>query len=195
MVFNIIDNKLTLTKSINELDSFVLDIVQVLSKYTDYVIVSGYVAIFFGRSRATEDVDMFIKEISSDSFRLLYDEFVRAGYDFTVSDAVDLYDSYLSDGLAINLWRKDFPLMRMEIKFARKPFQRQILRERIQVTFDGHVLYFSPIEAQVAYKRTILRSDKDIEDALHLERVFHLSVEKIKYYKDLLLFYEKSDQN
>jgi len=44
-------------KVINALDEFVLNFVSILEKFTDYVIVSGYTAILFGRSRGTEDID------------------------------------------------------------------------------------------------------------------------------------------
>jgi len=48
--------KIKLDKPINELDKFVLHFIKILEKHVDYVIISGYVAIPLGRSRATEDV-------------------------------------------------------------------------------------------------------------------------------------------
>ena len=52
-------NKIILDKEVNELDRFVVRFIRVLEKYSDYVIISGYVSILFGRSRATEDIDIF----------------------------------------------------------------------------------------------------------------------------------------
>ena len=43
-------------KIMTALDEFVLDFLKILEKYTDYVIVSGYVVVLFGRARGTEDV-------------------------------------------------------------------------------------------------------------------------------------------
>jgi len=46
-------------KVVNRLDEFVLTFTSVLDRMKiNYVIVSGYVAIVFGRSRATEDIDI-----------------------------------------------------------------------------------------------------------------------------------------
>jgi hypothetical protein len=57
-----IDEKtIKLDKEINALDRFALDFIAAVEKYTKYVIICGYVAILFGRSRGTEDVDMFLQ--------------------------------------------------------------------------------------------------------------------------------------
>ena len=51
------EGKIILDKQLNNLDKFVFDFVSLLE---DYVIVSGYVSILLGRSRATEDVDLLV---------------------------------------------------------------------------------------------------------------------------------------
>ncbi|MBI2141461.1 hypothetical protein HYU16_03480, partial [Candidatus Woesearchaeota archaeon] len=50
------DKTIKLDKVLNELDKFVLKFIKILEKHADYVIVSGYVSILFGRSRSTEDI-------------------------------------------------------------------------------------------------------------------------------------------
>jgi RecA-family ATPase len=57
-------------KVVSKLDLFVIDFIKILEKYTDYVIVSGYVSILFGRSRGTEDIDIFIEKIDFKKFKL-----------------------------------------------------------------------------------------------------------------------------
>ncbi len=47
-------------KILNVLDIFTLDFLKVLKKFSSYVVVSGYVSILLGRSRASEDIDMLI---------------------------------------------------------------------------------------------------------------------------------------
>jgi len=47
-------------RQLSQLDLFVCRILDILTDYTSYVIVSGYVAILFGRSRSTEDIDIII---------------------------------------------------------------------------------------------------------------------------------------
>ena len=49
------------------------------------------------------------------------------------------------------------------------------------------------IESQIAYKRYILKSEKDLEDARHLEIVFpKIDKEKVLYYKQ---FFEHEFEN
>ena len=49
------------------------DLINILEKYADYVIIAGYGSIFFGRARATEDIDLFIKRIPYAKFKKMYD--------------------------------------------------------------------------------------------------------------------------
>jgi len=167
--FKIVNNELTIAKTITKLDQFAFDVIDVLKKYTNYVIISGYVSIFFGRSRATEDIDMFIDEIKYDKFLKMYNEFIAKGFEFTIDNPAKLYNDYL---------------LRMEIKIARKTSQKLILNNPIKVNVNDREIFFSKIESQIAYKRYISASEKDLEDARHLEIVFEdIDKEKIKYYK------------
>lgn len=75
----------------------------------------------------------------------------------------------------------------MEVKFARKLVDVKSLSENLKViTPFGHV-YVSYLEPQIAFKRACLGSDKDLEDARHLEQVFEgkIDKEKIKNYQAL----------
>ena len=182
--FKILDNKLTINKSITKLDQFALDVIGIIKKYTKYVIISGYVSIFFGRARATEDIDMFISEFPYEEFTKMYDEFVEKGFEFTIDNPNDLYFEYLLNKTPINIWRKGFPLLRMEIKLSRKPSQNQVLLNPIRIQLNEKEILFADIESQIAYKRYIAKSEKDLEDARHLEIVFEdIDKEKIKYFK------------
>lgn len=184
--FEVQDNNIRIDRQVTKLDQFVLDIVKIIEGHAKYVIISGYVGIFFGRARATEDVDMFIEEISFEKFKSLYNELIEKVYELTVDDAQELYDYYLKDGISINIWKDNFPLLRMEVKFALKKTQKLVLDSRMQVYLNENQLYFANIESQIAYKKYILKSPKDLEDAYHLELVFpKLNKEKIIYYKQL----------
>jgi hypothetical protein len=184
--FKVIDNELTIKKTITKLDQFAFDVIDIIKKYTNYVIISGYVSIFFGRSRATEDIDMFIDEIPYDKFLEMYNEFTAKGFEFTINNPADLYNEYLMKNSPINIWRKNLPLLRMEIKIAKKPSQKIVLNNPIKVNIGTKIIFFGQIESQIAYKRYISKSEKDLEDARHLEIVFEdINKEKIKYYKDI----------
>ena len=70
------DGEIKLNRELSELDKFALNFLSILEKYTKYVVVSGYVAILLGRTRATDDIDVFIKPLSKDEFFRLYNEFL-----------------------------------------------------------------------------------------------------------------------
>lgn len=172
-------------KVVTKLDEFVLESVSIIERFTQYVIISGFVSIFFGRARGTEDVDLFIEDPGYHHFEKLYDDFEKDGFECT-AEKTGAYKDYLKDNIPICFWRKNLPLMRIEMKIASKPSQRLQLKDRIRVEFDGHAIWMSVIEAQIAYKRYIARSDKDLQDARHLEIVFaHHDPEKVKNYKAL----------
>ena len=77
---NFLDKKtIKLERVTNELDHFVLKFVHIVEKYIPYCIVSGYLAILFGRSRATEDIDMFIKKMPKESFSKMYEDLKKHG--------------------------------------------------------------------------------------------------------------------
>lgn len=192
--FKIINNELTINKEITKLDQFAFDVIGIIKKYTKYVIISGYVSIFFGRSRATEDIDMFIEEMPYEKFLKMYDEFVSKGFEFTIDNASELYHSYLKNNDPINVWRKNLPLLRMEIKVAKKPGQMIVIKNPFKVHVNDKEILFGQIESQIAYKRFISCSEKDMEDARHLEIVFEgLDKERIIYYKNI--FEKDEDKN
>jgi len=186
--FEVVNNELRIKKNLTKLDLFVIDSLRILSKYVDYVIISGYVSIFFGRARATEDVDIFINDISQIDFKRFYNESMEDGYEFNVDNPDDLYNEYLYDNISINMWKKNLPLIRLEIKLANKSSQKSVIKNKIKIFYNSDYLYFSPIEYQIAYKKLILKSDKDLEDARHLEIVFkNLNKKTIEEYGNLAL--------
>jgi hypothetical protein len=69
-------------KVVTALDRFVASVTEIIKRYTDYVIVSGYVAILFGRARGTEDIDLFIDYMDKDMFRSFFEEILARGFYF-----------------------------------------------------------------------------------------------------------------
>ncbi len=92
-----------LEKRTTLLDRFVLDFLRVLEPRTPYVIVSGYVAILFGRSRGTEDVDILIPRLENDTFVGLYNALLREGYEFLNAEEVDGLFDMLSQKMGIRV--------------------------------------------------------------------------------------------
>ena len=51
---------IVINRDLTELDLFVRKFLDVLKKYSDYLIVSGFVSISAGRARGTEDIDILV---------------------------------------------------------------------------------------------------------------------------------------
>ncbi len=174
-------------KVISKLDSFVIDFINILKKYTDYVVVSGYVSILFGRSRGTEDIDVLIKKIDMDTFLKLHKELTGKNYWFlNAENPVELY-GMLEEKLAIRIAVKDTVIPNIEVKFVKSGLDTVSLNEHNVVKIDRESINISPIELQIAFK-LYLGSDKDIEDAVYLYDIFtkHLNKIKLKQYMNTL---------
>jgi hypothetical protein len=69
MDFDYSHKELSLKKKLNSLDRFTLKFTDILNNADiDYVLISGYVSILFGRSRSSEDIDIFIEKLDYDRF-------------------------------------------------------------------------------------------------------------------------------
>lgn len=159
-------------KIITALDRFVIGFVRLLEEHNiKYVIVSGYVAILFGRARGTEDIDILVERMDASGFLSLYKSAIERGYDFlNPEDATGLYEM-LCERLGIRAAEKDTVIPNMEMKFAKDDFDRYALYHRLEAVFNGERIYISPIELQIPYK-LYLGSEKDIEDAIYLWDIF-----------------------
>ena len=164
-------------KIITSLDRFVLDFIGLLGSQTGYVIVSGYVAILFGRSRGTEDVDILLPRLEGAAFGNLHDQLLKQEYEFlNAEDAPGLFDM-LVHGMGIRVAQKGRVIPNIELKFLKDETDRQVFRDRVEVNFSGSAVCISPIEIQIAYK-LYLGSEKDVEDALYLWEIFREDLDK-----------------
>jgi len=109
--------KIRLDKVENELDKLVLDFVKILEKHAKYVIVSGYVAILFGRNRASEDVDIFVEKFPD--FEKFMEEILMNNY-WIVNEDPEAALSMLEEGLAIRVAKKNTFEPNFEIKFPKR---------------------------------------------------------------------------
>lgn len=180
-------------RELNELDKFVLDFVDILKKHVDYVIISGYVFILLGRSRATEDVDIFIKKIPMEKFFALYNELKKKGFWCLNSEKAEQIFDYLNDSLAVRFARKGRAVPNFEVKFPKRKIDEETFNDFITVILPKGKLKISSLERQIAFKKYFLRSEKDVEDALHLEELFkeHLNYNKINKLKNAIKSIEK----
>ena len=167
--------EIVLGRKINDLDKFVLDFVSLLE---EYVIVSGYVSILTGRSRATEDVDLLIPELNKAKFENIWDKLYSKGFEcLNTSISGEAYNS-LKD-YAIRFSRKGKPIPNMEFKIIKNDIDRYSFEHKIKVRLKEGLLLISPLEMQIAYK-LYLGSEKDIEDAKHLYILFKDKLNKVE---------------
>ena len=178
MEFEFDSKSLKLNKVLSELDKLVLDFVSLLDlSKVRYVVVSGYVAILLGRSRTTEDIDIFIEKVSSKSFTEFFDLLEKHNYWVINSDSCGDSFDLLNNSLAIRIAKKGDVVPNFEIKFAKKDTDFLSLNNPLEVTLNNHKLLMSPLEIQIPFK-FFLGSEKDIEDATHIYELFKEKLDK-----------------
>jgi len=166
------NNEISFSKELSFLDNFVIDFVELLAKQKiEYVIISGYVAILFGRSRMSEDIDLFIEHISYEKFMNLWSELEQTYECLITNDPDDAYHGYLEDHHALRFAKKGSFIPNVEVKFVKNDLDRYSLNNRKLVKLGSRSLCISPIELQIPYK-LFLGSEKDIEDARFLFKLF-----------------------
>ena len=181
------DSIILKNRSLSDLDKFVLDFVEILKDHFNYVIVSGYVAILFGRSRGTEDVDILIEKITKTEFFKFVDE-IEVRYEFLNPEDRDGLYEMLGENLGIRISKKNEIIPNIELKIIKNELEQYVLDNRLKVELDKNLLYISPVEIQLAYK-LYLGSEKDIIDAIHLNKIFHNYIQQeeleywVKYFK------------
>ena len=156
----------------NILNEFCIKFCKIIGKYTDYIVVSGFVAIASGRVRGTEDIDMIIVPLDKRKFSLLHNNLIKEGFVAMQSNnAVELF-SYLTENLSLRYTFKDQPLPEMELKFVKDALDEYQMNTRIKLPLTGMDIWFSSINMNIAFKERLLKSPKDLDDAKHLRIVY-----------------------
>ncbi len=166
------EDKIIFDRELSLLDSFVISFTEHLSSNNiKYAIVSGYVAILFGRSRISEDVDILIEHISFEKFLKFWSGIEQKYECLNTSNPYEAYNDYLENHHAIRIAKKGSFIPNIELKFVKNDLDRYSLEHRKHVKLADRSLYLSPLELQIPYK-LFLRSEKDIEDARFLFKLF-----------------------
>jgi hypothetical protein len=190
MIYNPLKREIISGKEINKLDRFVLNFISLLKRHNiGYVIVSGYVSIVLGRARATEDVDMLICPIELSKFIVFFNDLMGAGYECAnTMDAKEAFDMLGSH--AVRFYEKDKPIPNIEFKFMKKDLDRYSFENKTRLITNGGDLFISPLALHVAFKLFLaadgideeLQSDKDIEDARFVYKLFKEKINKEELY-------------
>lgn len=164
-------NILVIDRTPSELDEIVLEFTEILDREDiEYVIVSGYVAILTGRSRATEDIDIVTERLSQERTEALADRLRDEGYWGATMPLNDLFDT-LNDNMRQRVAENGTMIPNVELWFVKNEYERAALADPLIAEVGGQEVAISPLELQIAYK-LFLGSEKDFEDALHLYQVF-----------------------
>ena len=163
--------EIELERKANEIDNLVTSFTEVLNRVgIEYVIVSGYVAILFGRNRLSEDIDMIIRPIDFETFREFWDNLGEITC--IITDNINIgYNDYLNSGIALRFAMADTIIPNVELKIAKSPTENWVLDNALTAYIDNAEIKISPIEIQIAMK-LYLGSEKDIEDAKYLYILF-----------------------
>ncbi|WP_123619492.1 hypothetical protein [Halorubrum sp. CSM-61] len=165
------DRGLVVDRAPNRLDELAAGFSAVLSRLDiDHVFVAGYVAILAGRSRSTEDIDVFIERCPADRIDDLVTELEREGYWGPAMPLSEMYGNLAND---TNIWvALDGEMTpHVEVKFPNDEFDEASLRNAIDAHVGDRTVPIGPLELQIAYKLS-LGGRTDIEDAAHLYTLF-----------------------
>ena len=135
----------------------------------EYSVVSGYVAVLFGRSRATEYIDVITERFDEGTADELAKRLREAGYWGSAMPLDDLHET-LADDLPARIAEEGHRVPNVELKFASDESDRISLDNAISVRLGGETLRVGSLEFQIAYKLD-MGAQKDYEDALYLYEV------------------------
>lgn len=188
--FSLQGDVIIINRDLTELDLFVKDFLTILKKYSDYLVVSGFVSIASGRTRGTEDVDILVPVMSKDKFENLFKDLLRNNFwCYQGNSAEELYP-YIQDLQSIRFARVNEMFPNMEVipiteKRKAKYFEFTHPQKMKIQEFEFKV---PPLEFEILYKELILKGKKDLTDAKHLRTFFAdiLKKEKFKEYEPII---------
>jgi hypothetical protein len=184
--------KIIFNRELSNLDYLVIDFIKLLEKHhVNYVIVSGYIAIVFGRSRNTEDVDIIVEKPSQTTFNVLWKDIMKRYECVNTSDPNEAYMEYLSQGCGIRFSQKGTIIPNIEFKCVHGDDDDISITQAQLLVLNSNPLRISPLEMQIAYKM-YLGSDKDFEDAKFLFDLLNEHLDKAKLNSFLAAFNTKT---
>ena len=181
-------NNIEINRELSDLDKFAIEFIKILEKHINYVIISGYVAILLGRSRASEDIDILIPEINYQTLQKLIKDLKNNNFYCLNAEKTETIFSYLKDKLAVRFAKKNEIIPNIELKWAKNKIDELSLEKIINVKIPNAEINISNLELQVAFKENVLKSPKDLEDARFIRDVAEKFLDKklIDEYKRML---------
>ncbi|MDO8339959.1 MAG: hypothetical protein Q7T16_04855 [Candidatus Burarchaeum sp.] len=158
-------------RELSSLDKLAISFASKLNKLRiKYVIVAGYVAIVFGRSRTSEDIDIIIEPLDYVRFEKLF-RLLSNTFECHQAPNAKLGFEYLTSATALRFSPAEMYVPNIELKFAKTEIDAFSIAHRIKVSVNSNKLFIAPLEPQICYK-LYMGSEKDVEDALYLYDLF-----------------------
>ncbi|PSP88422.1 hypothetical protein BRC90_07410 [Halobacteriales archaeon QS_4_69_34] len=171
------DDGVVIDKPPSDLDRLVLDVAEILERVdVRYAVVSGYVAVLFGRARATEDIDVIVERFDAATASELATALNDAGYWGSAMPLDELHET-LTDDLPVRIAEQDHRVPNVELKFASDEYDCASLDDPITVHLRDGSVRIGPLELQIAYKLD-MGAQKDFEDALYLHEILEANLNR-----------------
>lgn len=178
MELNISEKEIRLQKELSALDCFTVEFTTILNNQgINYVVVSGYVAIVFGRNRASEDIDIILEKMPKEAFKTLWRSIPKTWWCINTDEEDEAYSDFLCNKTSLRFSRVGEAVPNIEIKFSDDEVDDWSIKNKVKLFLNDNVLSISPLELQIAFK-CYLGSDKDKEDALYLYTLFKEKLNK-----------------
>ncbi|MFH1711218.1 MAG: hypothetical protein ABH840_02815 [Nanoarchaeota archaeon] len=197
MIYDETNREIKLDRELGKLDKLVIEFIGILEKYAEYVIISGYVSILLGRTRITEDIDIFIKEISFEQFSKLYQELEEKGFWCINAEKPESVYDYLKNCKAVRFALEGTSVPNFEVGFPKREIDSETFGDFITVITNNVKLKISSLERHIAFKRYYLESDKDVEDSMHIEEIFKgkIDYEKVNKLRKSIELIKRDEEN
>lgn len=164
------DDGIVIDKPLNDLDELVLEVTGILDGAdVRYSVVSGYVAVLFGRARATEDIDVIVERFDEATAERVATVLEAADF-WGPAMPLDALHETLADDLPFRVAEDGHRVPNVELKFATDQYDRDTLENAFVVELAGESLRVGSLELQIAYKLG-MGAQKDVEDAMHIYEV------------------------
>ncbi|MHB9301538.1 DUF6036 family nucleotidyltransferase [Thermofilum pendens] len=126
-----------------------------------YAVVGGLACILMGVRRVTEDVDVVVLVRAREDVEKLVRELRSEGIELPSSDALKALQNR---GLVAALVGP----LRVDIRYASTWLDFETIRHAVEVNIRGEPVRIASLEDVVAAKLTVLRTLRDVEDAVQL---------------------------
>ena len=188
--YHLSGDTIVINRELTKLDLFVKHFLDVLKKYADYLLVSGFVSISSGRTRGTEDVDVLVPVMGKEKFEKLFEALQKGGFWCYQGDSVEEVYPYIKEMSSIRFARVNEMFPNMEVipiteKRKAKFFEFTPPQKMKVQEFEFKI---PPLEFEILYKELVLGGQKDLADAKHLRTFFAeiIKKEKFKEYEPII---------